>query len=103
MVIDLATVLLEWSTAVRSEIWPLFLELHRNRVERIEAMIRRGQAEGTIDSGLDANDAALIIVGSAHLVVQMKFSHTQPERLHRFLLASLRGALGATALAAALA
>jgi hypothetical protein len=72
-------------------------------VERIEATIRRGQAETTIAPGLDANNAALIIVGSAHVLVQMKFSRTQPERLRRFLLASLRGAIGATSLAAALA
>jgi hypothetical protein len=49
-------------------------------VERIEAMIRRAQAERTIAPGLDANNAALIIVGSAHVLVQMKgFSRTHPE------------------------
>jgi len=99
---DLATVLLEWSTAVRSESWPLFLEFHRGMVARIEATIRRGQREGTIAPDLDANNAALIIIGAAHLVVQMKFSHTEPERVHRFLLALLRGAIGPSALAAAL-
>ncbi len=100
---DVATVLLDWSTAVRSEIWPLFLEFHRNMVERIEDTIRRGQREGTIAAALDANNAALIIVGSAHLVLQMKFSRTSPEKVHRFLLALLRAAIGPAALAAAIA
>jgi TetR/AcrR family hemagglutinin/protease transcriptional regulator len=100
---DLATVLLDWSSAVRAEIWPLFLEFHHSMVERIEATIRRGQAEGTISTDLDANNAALIIIGSGHLVVQMKFSYTQPDRVHRFLLALLRGAIGHAALVAALA
>jgi len=99
---DLATVLLEWSTAVRSEIWPLFLQFHRSIVERIEATIRRGQSEGTIAADLDTTNAALIIVGSAHLVVQMKFSRTEPERVHRFLLALLRAAIGPSALNEAL-
>jgi TetR/AcrR family transcriptional regulator, hemagglutinin/protease regulatory protein len=100
---DVATVLLDWSTAVRSEIWPLFLEFHRSMVERIEDTIRRGQREGTIAAALDANNAALIIVGSAHLVLQMKFSRTSPEKVHRFLLALLRAAIGPAALAAAIA
>jgi TetR/AcrR family transcriptional regulator, hemagglutinin/protease regulatory protein len=100
---DLAIVLLDWSTAVRSEIWPLFLEFHRSMVARIEGTIRRGQAAGQIAADVDANDAALVIIGSAHLVVQMKFSHTEPERVHRFLLALLRAAIGAVPVAAALA
>jgi TetR/AcrR family hemagglutinin/protease transcriptional regulator len=100
---DVATVLLDWSTAVRSEIWPLFLEFHRSMVERIEDTIRRGQREGTMAAALDANNAALIIVGSAHLVLQMKFSRTSPEKVHRFLLALLRAAIGPAALAAAIA
>jgi TetR/AcrR family transcriptional regulator, hemagglutinin/protease regulatory protein len=99
---DVATVLLDWSTAVRSEIWPLFLEFHRSMVERIEDTIRRGQREGTMAAALDANNAALIIVGSAHLVLQMKFSRTSPEKVHRFLLALLRAAIGLAALAAAI-
>jgi TetR/AcrR family transcriptional regulator, hemagglutinin/protease regulatory protein len=99
---DVATVLLDWSTAVRSEIWPLFLEFHRSMVERIEDTIRRGQREGTMAAALDANNAALIIVGSAHLVLQMKFSRTSPEKVHRFLLALLRAAIGPAALAAAI-
>jgi TetR/AcrR family hemagglutinin/protease transcriptional regulator len=100
---DLATVLLDWSTAVRSEAWPLFLEFHESMVARIEGTIRRGQAEGEIAADLDAANAALIIIGSAHLVVQMKFSRTEPERVHRFLLALLRAAIGAAPVAAALA
>jgi TetR/AcrR family transcriptional regulator, hemagglutinin/protease regulatory protein len=100
---DVAAVLLDWSTAIRSEIWPLFLRFHRDIVERIEATIQRGQKEGTISSDVDANNAALIIAGSGHLVVQMKFSRTEPERVHRFLLALLRAAIGPAGFSAALA
>lgn len=100
---DYARVLLEWSSAVREEIWPLFLEFHAAMVARIEATIRRGQREGDIDADLDAENAALMLVGSAHLVLQMKFTQYPPEKLHRFLLALMRGALGPRAVAAALA
>jgi TetR/AcrR family transcriptional regulator, hemagglutinin/protease regulatory protein len=100
---DVATVLLDWSTAVRSELWPRFLAFHRDMAARMEATIRRGREEGTIARDVDASDAALILIGSAHLVVQMKFSHTAPERVHRFLLALFRAAIGPAAVAAALA
>jgi TetR/AcrR family hemagglutinin/protease transcriptional regulator len=100
---DTATVLLDWSTAVRSELWPLFLKFHQTMVAKLEAIIRRGQSERSIAADLDVQNAALMIVGAAHLVVQMKFSHTPPERIYRFQLALLRGAIGADAVAVALA
>jgi TetR/AcrR family hemagglutinin/protease transcriptional regulator len=100
---DRSGVLLDWSTAVRSEIWPLFLGWHEGIRARIEAVIRRGQEHGTIPRDLDAQNASLILIGEAHLVVQMKFARTPAERVHRFLLALLRAAIGPEAVAAALA
>lgn len=100
---DRAGVLLDWSTAVRSELWPAFLRFHEEMAGRLEEVIRRGQRRGTLPDDLDAPNAALILVGEAHLVVQMKFARTPPERIHRFLLALLRAAIGPEAVAAALA
>src|ERR1043165_9273518 len=65
---DVATVLLDWSTAVRSELWPLFLQFHQSMVAKVETTIRRGQAEALIAADLEANNAALIIVGAERLV-----------------------------------
>lgn len=100
---DYARVLLEWSAAVRDESWPLYLAFHDSMVQLFEGAIRRGQCEGTIPADLDANSAAMLIVGSAHLVVQLKFTRCPPEKVHRFLLTLLRGAIGPGAVAAALA
>lgn len=99
---DYARVMLEWSSAVREEIWPAYLEQHAFFVGRIREIIVRGQREGDIDRALDAENAALMIIGSAQLVVQMKFTQVPPAKLHRFLLALLRGAIGAQPVAEAL-
>lgn len=98
---ETARVLLEWSTAVRDSVWPTFLEFHDAMHAKIRAMIERGQREGSIEREIDAEIAALMMIGSSHLVVQMKFTHVTPEKLQRFLLGMLRGALGTRAIAAA--
>jgi TetR/AcrR family hemagglutinin/protease transcriptional regulator len=100
---DHARVLLEWSTSVRDEIWPLFLRFHQEMVSKIEATIRRGQRQGDVSRELDAENAALMIIGAVHLLVQMKFTRCPPEKVHRFQLALLRGAIGPDAVARALA
>jgi hypothetical protein len=71
-------------------------------VARIAAALRRGQADGSVPAELDAEDTALLIVGAAHVVAQMKFTRQPPDKVHRFLLTLLRGAIGARAMAAAL-
>jgi TetR/AcrR family hemagglutinin/protease transcriptional regulator len=100
---DYARVLLEWSTAIREDVWPLFLSFQENMLQRFEQTIRRGQAERTIEREIDAETAALMLIGSSWIVIQMRFTRWPAERVHRFLLAQLRGAIGATAVARALA
>jgi len=100
---DYARVLLDWGTAIREDIWPLYLDFHDRMVKKFEATIRRGQAEGSILGDLESENSALLLVGSAFMVMQMKFTHRPPEQVHRFMLALLRGAVGPAAVAAALA
>jgi TetR/AcrR family hemagglutinin/protease transcriptional regulator len=100
---DHARVLLEWSTSIREEIWPLYVRFHDGMVRRIAETLRRGQADGSVPAHLDADDTSLLIVGAGHVVAQMKFTRQPPEKVHRFLLTLLRGAIGADAVTAALA
>jgi TetR/AcrR family hemagglutinin/protease transcriptional regulator len=99
---DHTRVLLEWSTAIREEIWPLYLSFHERIVEKVALTVRRGQQEGSVPSDLDPDDTALLVVGAGHVVAQMKFARQPPGKVHRFLLALLRGAIGPQAVAAAL-
>lgn len=100
---DYARVLLEWSTAIREDVWPLFLRFQERMIQRCEHTIRRGQLEGSIASDVDAESAALMMIGSSWLVIQMGFTRWPAERVHRFLLAQLRGAIGEDGLKRALA
>ncbi len=99
---DHARVLLEWSTAIRSAAWPRFLHFQRGILERCERTIRRGQFDGTINREIEPDTAALMIISGSWMVIQMRFMHWPAERVHRFMLAQLRGALGAEAIARAL-
>jgi TetR/AcrR family hemagglutinin/protease transcriptional regulator len=100
---DHARVVLEWSTAIRDESWPRFLQFQEGILRRCIETIRRGQADGTIDREVEPETAALMIVGSSWMVIQMSFTRWPAERVQRFVLGQLRGALGADALARALA
>jgi len=100
---DYARVLLEWSTNTRDDAWPLFLRFQEAMFVRCADTIRRGQQEGSIDATVDADIASLMIVGASWMLIQMSFTRWPAERVHRFMLAQLRGALGADAIARALA
>lgn len=99
---DHARVVLEWSTAIREESWPLFLRFQEGMLRRCDATIRRGQGEGSIDREVDPETAALMIIGASWMVIQMSFTHWPLEHVHRFVLGQLRGAIGADAIARAL-
>ena len=99
---DHARILLDWSTAIREDVWPQYLEFYDRMVKKLEATIRRGQQEGTIPADIEVEETAFGLVGSAFMVGQMKFTHRPPEQVHRFLLSLLRAAVGRDAVAAAL-
>jgi TetR/AcrR family hemagglutinin/protease transcriptional regulator len=100
---DYARILLEWSASVREEIWPLYVAQQERSVAHFRATIERGQRDGTIPVALDAEDTAALVVGSWHVVAQMKFLRHPPDKVHRFVLTLLRAAIGAPAVASALA
>ena len=71
---DHVRVWLEWSVSIRKGLWNSYLVFYRKALALIGALIERGQAEGVIEAQLDVEDAARVIVGLAHMIVQMKFS-----------------------------
>jgi TetR/AcrR family transcriptional regulator, hemagglutinin/protease regulatory protein len=91
---DYARVWLDWSTAVRDEVWPRYLEFQGQVIHRIEQTIRRGQREGSLAAGVDPGDEAHLMFSSAHIIAQMKFAHESPERIERFLQTLVHIAIG---------
>src|SRR5579864_1342515 len=54
---DYARVLLEWSTALREEVWPLYLQFHENNIRIIAHTIRKWRHETGRLHDQDAQDA----------------------------------------------
>lgn len=90
---DYARVWLDWSTAMREEIWPLYLEFQENIVGIIANTIRRWQRKRGM-SEEEAEDDARLLVGSAHMIAQLKFTRCAPEKVDHFLRTLVRSTLG---------
>jgi TetR/AcrR family hemagglutinin/protease transcriptional regulator len=93
---DYARVWLDWSTAIREEIWPHYLQFQEAVVAIIANTIRRWRLEQEVVDGDEAEADARLIVGSAHMIAQMKFTRCPANKLDHFLrtLVSTLGAVG---------
>jgi TetR/AcrR family hemagglutinin/protease transcriptional regulator len=89
---DYARVWLDWSTAIREEIWPHYLEFQERIVAIIADTIRRWRLEHRIIDD-EAEDDARLIVGSAHMIAQMKFTRCPADKLEHFLRRLVRSTL----------
>jgi TetR/AcrR family hemagglutinin/protease transcriptional regulator len=84
---DYARISLDWSTSIRERVWPRYLKFQQEVADIIAATIRRGQREGSLSPAFDARFAALFLIGGAHIVAQLQFSHQPAEVLDGFLRA----------------
>jgi TetR/AcrR family hemagglutinin/protease transcriptional regulator len=95
---DYARVLLEWSTALREEVWPLYLQFHEQNIRIIAATITRWRRETgrdyDEDAQEDADDSARVIAATGYVVAQMKVARMPSERIERFLHTLVRDTLG---------
>lgn len=60
---------LEWSTSVREDTWPSYLDFQERLVEIVAGTVERGLKTGEIVTGLSAPEAARLFVGCAHVAV----------------------------------
>ena len=65
---------LEWSVAVRGDLWPSYLGFYAGALKGIGLLLARGKRQGCIARAVDSKDAARVIVSLAHMIVQMKFA-----------------------------
>lgn len=82
---DHARVWLDWSTAVRDDLWPRYLRFEARCLRIIAGRIRAAQRAGTVDRRVHADDAAQIMYTAAYAVMQLRLRRTAPARLERFL------------------
>jgi TetR/AcrR family hemagglutinin/protease transcriptional regulator len=84
---------LDWSTAIREEIWQRYLKLWNEGVAEFKAVLDRGQRAGEIDRGLDTLMAARIVLGGAHTIGVMLFSGVDDAELEALARHLVSGAL----------
>jgi TetR/AcrR family hemagglutinin/protease transcriptional regulator len=91
---DHTRVLLEWSTALRDEVWPRFLRFQEKIIALIARTIQRWRIE--IASGRDpeAEDDARMIAATGYVLVQMKVAKLPNARIECFLHTLVRDTLG---------
>ncbi|MEL0250625.1 MAG: TetR/AcrR family transcriptional regulator [Novosphingobium sp.] len=86
---ELAAIWLDWSTARSDDVWPEYLAFHETAQKLVKPLIHRAQADGDADSGVDAADAARVVVGMAHMVSQMyltqRHSAEIDDAIHRLV------------------
>jgi len=93
---DYGRVLLEWSTALRDEVWPLYLQFQEENIRIITDTIRRWRRETGRDYDEDAEDSARVIAATGYVLAQMKVARMSSERIERFLQTLVRDTLGPT-------
>jgi TetR/AcrR family hemagglutinin/protease transcriptional regulator len=91
---DHTRVLLEWSTALRDEVWPRFLRFQETVVATIARTIRRWRMETGSDRDPDAEDDARLIAATGYVLVQMKAGKRPNSRIERFLQTLVNDTLG---------
>lgn len=72
---------LEWSVSAREGLWDRYLIFYRKALDEIERILARGAQEGSLASNLDLGDAARVVVGLAHMIVQMRFSGSDRKQV----------------------
>lgn len=82
---DHARVWLDWSTALRADVWPRYLEFQERVIGLLKPTLEQGCRDGTLDPDLDCDDAARLLVGSAHMIAQMKFTGRDAGRVRHFV------------------
>ena len=90
---DHTRVLLEWSTALRDEVWPRFLQFQENIIATMARTIRRWRMETGSDRDPEAEDDARVIAATCYVLVQMKVAKLPNPRIEGFLQTLVRDTL----------
>ena len=90
---DTMKVWLNWSTAMRDDVWPLYEDLQRRVILQFAELIREGQEKGEVEEKVNPEVAAYMVVGGGHMIAQMKFTGRSPAEVEEYLETLVCGAL----------
>ncbi len=82
---DYIRVWMDWSTIVAEPTWSRYIAFQDRILANFEELIAQGQATEEIDRGVDAIMGAHLIMGSGHMIAQMKFRHRDDGMIEHFI------------------
>ena len=91
---DHARVWLDWSTAFGDDSWPRYRAFQERVVGRMADAIARGQRVGTVAPDVEPEGEAMLLMGAAYIVVQMKITRRPAADVERFLRTLVRSTVG---------
>jgi TetR/AcrR family hemagglutinin/protease transcriptional regulator len=91
---DHARVWLDWSTAVRDQLWQRYLVMSRKIDLGVIATFRRGKRDRSVAPDVVPEDAARLFVAAAYAVMQMKLVGLSAAKVERFLESCVRAVVG---------
>ena len=89
-----ARLALDWSTALREELWPRYIEFTDRLVANHMRTIRRGQAGGEVPMSVDPETSARMLIGSAQMTAQQRLVGADAEMVDRMAVLFIDAALG---------
>lgn len=91
---DMIKVWLDWSTGVRADVWPRYMDVLDRLHEIAEKILERGKREGVIPPALNVKAAARTYLGGGHTVALMQFSGARPGEFDDVIGHLVRSAMG---------
>ena len=90
---DYIKVWMDWSTNVAEPTWSRYVAFQDRVLEGFEELIEEGKAAGEIHRSIDATMGAHLIMGSGHMIAQMKFRHRDDGMIEHFIETLIERAL----------
>jgi TetR/AcrR family hemagglutinin/protease transcriptional regulator len=85
-----AIVWLEWGSAVREDVWPLYRDFTERIVAITKRTLERGQREGCVAPDADIESLARLFASSSQSIARLQLSEVDPETVARFQETVLR-------------
>jgi TetR/AcrR family transcriptional regulator, hemagglutinin/protease regulatory protein len=95
---DYIKVWLDWSTVIAEPTWSKYEKFQDHILHALETLIERGKRDGAVEETLNSTIGAHIIMGSGHMIAQMKFRNCDEALVDEFIDTIVHRTLSANAL-----
>lgn len=90
---DHIRVWLEWSVAIRGDLWTKYLEFYHAALRGVRVVLLRGLRDGSIVKDVNLDVASRVIVGGAHMITQMRFAGSDRQQVFETVTSLVQGYL----------